>query len=508
MPQSEPLLTRIAEYLKSRGISAYVVGGAVRDRILSLPQRTDSGPGDIDLSLASPVATRAEEFADQTGATAIVMGDERGHVRLIDPGDERNWIDLTGFAGDLEADLDRRDFTVNAMAVPLEDWLSRGTGGPIDDLVIDPNGGMEDLRQRVIRETNPGNLLADPVRVLRAVRFATQLEFDIESATAAVLSDNRDRLTESSPERIRDEFFAMMSSHRPEWGIRELDRLGLLEVLLPELTEGRDFVQRGMHYFDVMEHGLHALEVGTRLMDGERRSSDPFLKHVPWRPEFDDYFREIVGDGLTRAAIVKMVAMLHDIGKPGTMTLKAPSDKRPNGRVRFLGHGELGAQMATNFLARLRCSKRLISHVSLMIDEHLRPFQMSDGSVPPTDRAVFRYFRDVSPVAVDTVMLSVCDYAATSGPLLNGSNFERYSAMLSDILARGLEPEPERTTEDLFLNGYQVQERFGLQPGPEIGRLLGALRDGESSGAVRTKAEAYELLARLLGRAASRRGRP
>ena len=105
-------------------------------------------------------------------------------------------------------------------------------------------------------------------------------------------------------------------------------------------------------------------------------------------------------------------------------------------------------------------------------------------------------------------MLSVCDYAATSGPLLNEANFERYSAMLSDILARGLEPQPQRATEDLLLDGNQVQERFGLQPGPEIGRLLGALRDGESSGVVRTKAEAYELLARLLGRAASRRGRP
>ena len=137
-----------------------------------------------------------------------------------------------------------------------------------------------------------------------------------------------------------------------------------------------------------------------------------------------------------------------------------------------------------------------------------RPFQMSSGWDTPTDRAIFRYFRDVSPVALDTVMLSVCDYAATSGPLLNVVDFKRYSAMLSDILARGLEPESEPTAEDLLLNGHQVQERFGLHPGPEIGRLLGALRTGESLGAVRTKSEAYELLARLIGRAASRRGRP
>ena len=508
MTQSASLLTRTARFLESHGIAAYVVGGAVRDRVLSLPVQPDAGSEDIDLLLTSPVAALVDSLADETGSTAIVLDDERGFVRLVDPSDEHKWLDLAVAYGDIEADLARRDFTINAMAVPLQDWVSRADDAPIDDAVIDFNAGMTDLRQSIIRESSPGNLLDDPIRILRAIRFATQLEFEIEPTTASVVSDNGELLAEASPERVRDEFFKMMASHRPDWGIREMDRLGLLEVLLPELTEGREFTQRGMHYYDVMEHELHALCVGARLMNGERRSSDPFLKHVPWHPEFDEYFREIVGDGQTRATLVKTVAMLHDIGKPGTMTIESPSEKAPNGKIRFLGHGELGAQMATNFLTRLRCSRRTIAHVSLMIEEHLRPFQMSNGTDPPTGRAIFRYFRDVSPVAVDTVMLSVCDYASTSGPLLNGANFERYSAMLSDILTRGLEPEPQHsTTEDLLLNGHQVQERFGLQPGPEIGRLLGALRDGESSGVVRTKAEANELLARLLGRAASRRGR-
>lgn len=133
---------------------------------------------------------------------------------------------------------------------------------------------------------------------------------------------------------------------------------------------------------------------------------------------------------------------------------------------------------------------------------------MSANHAPPSDRAIFRFFRDVSPVAVDTILLNLCDYLAAREPCLNDSEFQRFLGLLSDILTRGLKPEPERYTKDLLVDGYQVQERYGLQSEPEIGRLLGALRDAESSGVVQTKAEAYELLARLLGRAASRRGRP
>jgi poly(A) polymerase len=508
MSPSEDLLTRAAKFMSNRGITAYVVGGAVRDRLLSRPERPGAGPGDIDLLLTSPVVDLVDELADETDASAVVLDDERGLVRLIDHSDERKWLDLAVFDGDAESDLARRDFTINAMAVPLDEWLVRGADADIEDAIIDLHGGMTDLGQRVIRETRPGNLLDDPVRMLRAVRFATQLEFEIEADTADMIRDNGDLLGNARPERVRDEFFSMMASHRPEFGIRELDRLGLLDLLLPELTAGRDFEQPREHYYSVMEHQLHALGFATRLVDPAIRSSDPLLKDLPWGPQFDDYLLEIVGNGQTRGTLLKMVAMLHDIGKPETKSVDPPTPDRPNGRIRFLTHDELGSRMVSDLLTRFRCSRHTIAHASLMIEKHMRPGQMSANHAPPSDRAIYRFFRDVSPVAVDTVLLNLCDYLAARGPRLSDSEFQRFLELLSDILSRGLKPEPERYTKDLLVDGNQVQERYGLQPGPEIGRLLGALRDAESSGVVRTKAEAYELLARLLGRAASRRGRP
>jgi len=508
MTRSDDLLVRVAGFLEARGVATYVVGGAVRDRLLSLPERPDAGPVDIDLSVTSPLVDLVDELAEGTGATAIMIDGERGFLRLIDPSDERKWLDVAVFDGDLETDLERRDFTINAMAVPMGAWLARDAGASIEDVVVDPHGGVADLRLGVIRETSSGNLLDDPVRIFRAVRFATGLEFEIETETADVIRDNGQLLANTSPEHIRNEFFKLMASHRPEFGIRELDRLGLLGVLLPELTAGRDFEQPNDHYYSVMEHQLHALGFATRLMDPRLRASDPILKQAPWSPEFDDYFREIVGNGQTRATLFKIAVILHDIGKPETKSVDPPTPDRPNGRIRFLRHDELGARMVSDLLTRFRCSRRTISHVSLMIEKHMRPGQMSANHELPTHRAILRFFRDVSPVAVDTVLLNLCDYLAARGARLNGPEFQRYFGMLSDILSRGLEPGSERVTKDLLIDGYQVQDRFGLQPGSEIGRLLGALRDAESSGVVRTKAEAYELLARLLGRAASRRGRP
>ena len=508
MSSSQDLLTRVADFMSARAITGYVVGGAVRDRVLSRWERPGVGPGDIDLLLISQVVDLLDELAEETDASAVVIDEERGFVRLVDHSEERKWVDLAAFNGDLDSDLARRDFAINSMAVPLDEWIVRGPDGNIEDAIIDPHGGMGDLQQRVVRETSPGNLLDDPVRIFRAIRFATQLEFEIEADTAVIIRDNGDLLGSASPERLLDEFFAIMGSHRPEYGIRELDRLGLLDMLIPELTLGRDCDQPSEHYYSVMEHQLHALGFATRLVDPEIRSSDPLLKNLPWGTRFDDYLLEIVGNGQTRGTLLKIVAMLHDIGKPDTKSIDPPTSERPNGRMRFLTHDQLGSRMVSDLLTRFCCSRQTIAHASLMIEKHMRPGQMSGNDAPPSDRAIFRFFRDVSPVAVDTILLNLCDYLAARGPRLNDYEFQRFQRLLSDILSRGLKPEPERYTKDLLVDGYQVQARYGLQPGPEIGRLLGALRDAESSGVVQTKAEAYELLARLLGRAASRRGRP
>ncbi len=532
----DDLLSRVATFFSTRGIASYVVGGAVRDRLAGLDEPGESAPRDVDITVSAPVLDLIDDLAAETSASVVVMDSERGHIRLVDsthnespdsdlpqretgetdPESDREfpdipWIDVAGHDGDIESDLSRRDFTVNAMAVPLDRWITLGAGVLDPGSVIDPYDGVVDVRRRLIRETRSGNIVADPVRMFRVVRFATQLDFEIDPETATVVKDHGDLIDGVTGERIREEFFALMASSRPAAGIRDMDRLGLLDRILPELVLGRDFEQPREHYYGVMEHQIQALDFATRLVDPRLHESDPILKNVPWGSEFDEYLQEIAGNGQTRATLLKTVALLHDIGKPETKSVDPSTPDRPNGRIRFLGHDELGSRMASDLLVRLRCSRRTISHISRMIQKHMRPGQMSSSDARPSDRAIFRYFRDVSPVAIDTILLNLCDFLAARGPLLKGAEFERYSGMLSDILSRGLEPQPERTiraTRDLLLDGHQVQDRFGLQSGPEIGRLLGALRDAESSGVVSTKAEAYELLARLLGRAASRLGRP
>ncbi len=493
----DPILERLAETLAADGATAYVVGGAVRDRLAGRATR------DLDISVSGPVLEISPKLASALNATHVVFDEERGHVRLVPRGrrggpveDRIRWIDVTSHGGDLEADLARRDFSVNAMAVPLAKWVA----GAVSQACIDPFGGADDLRRKVVRETRPGNTLADPIRLLRAPRLAARLGLTIDPATAAVIAGNASLLRSVAGERVRDELFDLIGGERAMPGVMQLDELGLLEVVIPELTRGRDVTQPKEHAYDVMTHQLHALDAAERILDPAARDTDPILQRVPWRPELDGYFGEVVADDRTRAMLLKLAALLHDIGKPGARSVQ------PDGRTRFFGHERLGAEMAGALLRRLRCSRRVIAHVSLMLQEHLRPSQLSAPGESPTDRAIHRYFRDVSPVAVDTIFLNLADYMAARGHMLAQPEWATYAGRAGDILSSGLEPRRSPPKPGLLLNGHQVQERFGLSPGPEIGRLLAALREAEATGAVRTRAEAYELLARLQGRAASRRG--
>ncbi|MFW6195076.1 MAG: HD domain-containing protein [Chloroflexota bacterium] len=492
---------RVSAALLADGAEAWVVGGAARDRLAGREGRKD-----IDILVRGPVVDIGRRISARVGASFVVMDEERGHVRLAPRGHDSGqpvWIDMTGLGGALAEDLARRDFTVNAMAVPLQRWADRD----IRSSIVDPFNGAGDLEAGVLRETRPGNTLEDPVRMLRAPRLASSLRLSIEDETARTIAANSSRVQEVAGERVRDELFALLGGPFAMTGARELDRLGLLDKVLPELVSGRGVEQPKEHYYDVMEHQLHALDEAERILDPEARCSRGPYGLVPWPEGTDEYFMETVADGQNRATLLKFAALMHDVGKPATKSFEAPTPEHPSGRMRFFGHDDLGADMVSGRMAELRCSRRSIHHVALMVREHLRPSQLSDRREFPTDRAIYRYFRDVSPVAVDTVYLNMADYLAARGPMLDAQDWERYARTAGDILARGpqalesRDPAQNPRKSGLLLNGHEVQAQFDMPPGPEIGRVLEALREAEAEGTVTTKSEARELIARLLGRA-------
>ena len=472
---------------------AYVVGGAVRDRVAGVV------PDDVDAVLSVPAEEASEALAAETGARRVVMDDVRGHVRLVysSPDDASPiWLDLTSHGGDLAADLSRRDFTINSMAVPVAAW----PGNDFADRLIDPFGGIKDLERKTLRETAPGNVAADPVRVLRAARFASLFGLELEPDTEDAVQLAAPRLTGVSAERVREEIYAIFGSRDAMKAVKIMDRTGALSAVFPELDAARGVGQPpNHHYWDVFEHCVRTVGKADSILDGDRRRACADLAPLPWREEFDAYFDETVGDGQKRSTLLKMAALLHDIAKPETKSLDE------DGRTRFLGHGERGGEIVREVLGRLRCSRRVVDHVSLMVQEHLRPGQISSGRELPGRRAVFRYYRDLGNSAKDTVFLSLSDYLAARGPRLEAEDWQGFCRVADVILNPAFEPEDSKAS--LLLNGNQLQRHFGLRPGPLIGRLLGLLREAEATGRIQTQDEAIKMLRSEISRSESRRGR-
>jgi poly(A) polymerase len=390
---------------------------------------------------------------------------------------------VTPRAGTLDDDLLRRDFTINAIAIPLSEWAA----GDPSAVIVDPAGGRADLARRLVRQAGARAIDEDPLRAVRACRLAAQLGFEIEPVTAAEVASHAEDIGSVARERLREELFAIIGGGNALRGVRLLDQHGLLDRLLPEVARGKGVAQPREHYWDVFEHCVQTVGQVDRLLDPQLRSADPVMARMPWPPQMDGYFEEVVADDQSRGSLLRVAALLHDVAKPETKSLDA------DGRTRFFGHADRGADVAEEVLRRLRASKRTVAHVSLMVREHLRPVQLSDGTRPPTQRALLRYFRDVAPVAVDTVYLAAADYLAARGPRLEESDWQRHANMLGDILRRGFEEQRESKPSLLF-DGHQIQRLFGLPPGPEIGRLLETLREAEAAGKVQTQVEALDLL--------------
>ncbi len=487
----ESVIDRLTSFFALRKLDAYAVGGIVRDRLLGR-----ATGGDIDLAVAGDAVAAGQELAAELGGSLAALSVPRGMMRivLVNPAGQDQGpgliIDLSGFSGDVETDLARRDFSVNALAVALPQWGSRNFG----EAVIDPHGGRGDLMRKSLRALHPEVFKDDPGRLLRAVRLAGELGLRIEPDTVRLLAANSGLLPQVAPDRVRDEFLRLLALNGAMGRVETLDYLGLLQHIIPELMAAKGVEQPKMHYWDVWGHSLHTLEAAEGVTGGHQNS--PVFSCVPWTPESEAYFAETVSNGHTRRTVLKLAALFHDIAKPQTKTLE------PDGRTRFFGHSEKGAVMAEERLRSLRLSSRGVSMVSRMVEHHLRPAGMSPASNGnreewPTNRAIYRYFRDVGDVALDTLYLCLADYLGAKGPELAHPEWLNHARMISHVLHTGSQ-EPVSVATPRLVNGHDLMSRFGLPPGPRIGSLLAAIEEARAAGEIETQEQALELAALTL----------
>lgn len=464
-------------------VPVYAVGGFVRDAVLGRVSP------DLDVATAAAPERTARRLASTLGGACFPLGAEHGVYRVTLKESTRGvgQIDVAALRGSLEEDLALRDFTINAMAWKIG-----------SEAVIDPHGGLVDLEAGVLRLVADRAVQDDPLRGLRAVRFAAELRFQLDPASAAIIRRDAPLLSRTSGERQRDEFIRVLDTAVAAPMLRLADDLGLLDVLLPELLPSKGCVQPKEHYYDVFEHQVEAVAVLDCVLhepapepvcaDRSRVLWEAMPEAEAVRARFDSAAAE--GTGRTYRALLKLTALLHDVSKPETRT------RHTNGRSHFFGHAELGARKAAAILERLRFTTREIKLVELLIEDHLRPGQLSNGHELPSRRALYRFFRDLGEAVPDLLLLNLADHAAARGPRMEPGHWAGHVAYIHWILEqRSIDETLSRPPR--LVTGNDLMSELGLPPGPLLGKLLGALEEAQAVGTVTTREQALRLARKL-----------
>jgi putative nucleotidyltransferase with HDIG domain len=452
------------------GQPAWLVGGAVRDRLLHRPT------ADLDLVVDADVRGAARALARAIRGPAFELSDEFGAWRVLAA--DRSWqADLSPLrGGSLEADLALRDFTVNAIAEPL-------AGGAR----VDPHDGAGDLAARRLRAVGPQAFANDPLRALRLVRLAAELGLEPERATIDLARAQAPRVAAVAQERVFAELKRLLAGDAVVHSLRRMDEIGLTAAILPELHALHGIEQNRYHHADVHDHTIEVLAETVAIqadpaaaLGGEHAGAVGALLAEPLADEVD------------RGLALRLGALLHDAAKPATL------GHRADGSPTFLGHDRAGAQLARDVLTRLRTSERLKAHVAALVRHHLRlGFLVHER--PLSRRALYGYLTTCQPVEVDVTLLSVADRLATRGRKA-GEAIARHVELAREVLPEALAWRAAGRREPL-VRGDRVAAALHIVDGPEIGRLLAAIDEARFAGEIGTGDEALALAARLHERA-------
>jgi poly(A) polymerase len=475
------LLSKVSTITNQHNLEAYVVGGFVRDWLLGRDTY------DIDITVGGKVREVAQEVAHSIDGKYVLLNDANNMARVIAPGFEQTLqLDFTEFSGELIQDLERRDFTINAIAIDLSGLLS---GSP---QLIDPFSGNADIKKGLIKAVNSRIFEEDPIRLLRAIRFAAELGFEINPVTEKFIQKNCRLIRNVPGEKLRDELLRLLSLHCFYDQLRYMDKLQLLTEMIPELTEMKCVTQPKEHCWDVFNHSLETV-AAVEFLFYERdwnHSKQDLRKLIPLWEYIDSHFEEKVSVSSSRKQMLKLAALLHDVAKPQTKTIE------DTGRIRFIGHPREGADKVDAILNRLRFSSRETRLVKNLVYYHLRPVQMANVGMP-SSRAIYRFFRDSGGDGLDILVLALADYLATTGPEIDVNDWKQHNDLIAYIMKENCKQQVEVLVEKL-INGYDLMNIFSLTQGQLIGKLLDLVREAQATGEISTRDDAISLVRKEL----------
>ncbi|MCD6351152.1 MAG: HD domain-containing protein [Armatimonadetes bacterium] len=443
----------------------YLVGGALRDLLAGRPVH------DWDV-LAGDARALADAVADACASHPIPFHPDPLTLRVPCNGDT---VDIVqGPPTGLKADLARRDFTVNAMALEL-------SCGETSCDVFDPFGGLKDLRAGLLRVVSARTFADDPARVARAYRLSAELGLRLTPTTEGLLESAGPLVAKTHPQRLGAEYLRLLDARYGVAAVvNRMRKHGLLKLLLPWADAMERVGRGGFHHLPVLGHTLEALSHADRLVAAPRwlfNSAAPWLEEALTRPRARCRLRAAV--------------LFHDVGKP------VAHGRRPDGGVTFYGHEELGAEAARELMRRWAWPKPLLRSVERLVRLHMRPLTLARAAVewdrPVSDRALRHLAKDAGEDLELLFLLAAADLLAAQGPASDPQAKLAMLRILDEMLSRSTRLSQQHQARPRLLTGHDLMRELGLAPGPLLGRVLEAVEEAIEEGRVRTKDEALAL---------------
>jgi poly(A) polymerase len=466
---SSQILRVLLDLAQARQVEVFLVGGTVRELALG-----GQSP-DLDLAVSHHTLELAQDLARVLGGTYVLLDEKERTARVVAG---RDILDLAEFRGPtLVEDLQGRDFTINAMALDVAALLA---GRPLS--IIDPWGGLADLAARQVRMVAKGNLAYDPLRLLRAYRFAATHGFSLTPETEAAIQTLVPNLSRVAGERLLYELFQLLPSPQATAVLRQMDRVGLLAQIFPEIADMKGVPQNGYHHLDVFEHSLETVAQLEEVLNAPSRFFQDLAAAIKEKAAIP-----------ARAAVLKVAALFHDVGKPQVQERRVDPD-----RYTFYYHERVGVEIFQRAAKRLRFSQAQTKAVTHYITWHMRPFLLLPLFIRGelTVRAMGRLVKAARGELAGCFALAMADSLAGQGPQKPPDSDQR----LADLAEAAWRFYQERFTPDQLPRLVTGDDlcALGLSPGPEFRRLLTAVEEAQWEGQVSTREEALALVRRLV----------
>ena len=446
------------DFILSQIDEGYLVGGSTRDFLMS-----GTIPCDRDIAIFD-AENFAKKLSEKFDGTFVILDGENKIFRVVLP-DKVNYLDISEIVGgSIEEDLTRRDFTINAIAFDLK-----------NNRFIDTVGGMDDLKNEIIRHIKDSNFEDDPLRILRAFRFLSTTGFTSSEELKIAIDKYKQLILKPSPERINYELMKLFGGKCCSKTLMLMDEFGILEQIFPYVKEMKQVPPNTHHHLDLFHHVVETVRNIENLYE---KSSDEIKSHID-RVDFG---------GFPRINHLKIAGFLHDIGKYSTWTIEEDT-----GRHRFIKHDDTGAKMCVPFLKDLKFSKKQIEYISCMIKNHIYPSNVI-AAPDLSEKVMMRYLRKMGENVIDNIILAKADRLSARGEEITddviSANINGLDSLLNFYLAKKdtMKPLPK------LVDGFEVMKIKGIKQSPLLGEILSALHEEQISGNINTKEEALDFV--------------